>query len=119
MIFKNSWVIPSNKLDVITIKVIHLYNNLMKRGANVGYFVRIVAKRFFFKLAWKKKLKKRGFVLFCKYKKYFFDLTYFLFFYNSVLIVKKRLTPFGGFVFGPTFFFIRRKKLQLSFTILL
>jgi len=119
MIYKNTWVIPSNKLDIIYIKVIHLYNKVNRYCSKIGYFIRILAKRFFFKMVWRKKLKKGGFILFTKFKIFFKDLSYFLFYYNSILIVKKRLTPLGTFVFGPTFFFLRRKKLQLSFTHLL
>lgn len=89
------------------------------KGAKVGFFIRIVAKKFFFKTIWKKKLKKGALILVSKFKKKYSDLTFFKFCYNLTLILKKRLTPLGGIVFGPSFYSLRRKKIHLSFKKLL
>lgn len=119
MIYKNTWLIPNNKIDVTFIKTIHLYNKLKSRGSKISFFIKIVAKNFFFKTIWRKKLKKVAFLLATKYKFFFNDLTYFKFFINSSLILKKRLTPLSFFTIGSIFFKIKRKKLHLSFNYIL
>jgi ribosomal protein L14 len=115
MIYKDSVILPTNKLNLLYIKVIHLYHNIRCNSLKVGFFCKIVAKNFFFKLVWRKKLKKGNFLLNSCYRIILIDLSYFYFYYNTGVILKKRLSPLGTFIFGPTFFFLKRKKLHLSF----
>ena len=119
MIFKNTTCSISNKIELFFLKVIHLYNLVKQKGARVSHFIRTVLKNFFFKEVLYKKMKKKSFFLLSKKKCFFKDLSFFFFFINSTLVVKKRLTPLGTYVYGPTYSFLKRKKLQLSFTILL
>ena len=119
MVYKNSMIIASNKLNLTTIKIIHLYQNIKNKSLRVGFFSKIVAKNFFFKLIWRKKLKKGNFLLNSCFKVQLIDSSYYYYYYNVGVILKKRLSPLGTFIFGPTFFFIKRKKLHLSFTNLL
>ena len=119
MLFKDTTCSVSNKIELFFIKIIHLYNLVKFRGAKVAHFIRTVLKNFFFKETLHKKMKKKGFILLLKKKYFYKDLSFFCFFINSVLIIKKRLTPLGTYVCGPTYSFIKRKKLHLSFTTLL
>lgn len=119
MLFKNTICLVSNKIEIFFIKIIHLYNLVKNKGGKVSHFIRIILKNFFFKDSLKKKLKKRGFILLTKKSFFYKDLSTFFFFFNVILVVKKRLTPLGTYVCGPIYSTLKRKKLQLSFTILL
>jgi len=119
MVYKNTYLIPSNKINIFIIKVIHLYSSFYKKCLKVGFFFKGVCKNIFFKDIFKKKFKKNNIFIRSTFKKVYTSLSFFLFYNNSNLILKKRLTPLGLFIFGPTYYNIKRKKLHISYNYLL
>ena len=115
MLFKNSYAISSNKLNLSLVKIIHVYKYLSNKSAIPGSFLRNLSKNFFFKKSLRKNFKKIA--IFCRsfFKRFYIDLTYLIFFQNSTFFLKKRLTPLSSYIYGPSYFKIKRKKYQLSF----
>lgn len=94
-------------------KCIHVYK---KKFAKIGDFLKISAQET--TKATEKKYKKKKFIalLICTrgiFKKP--DSTRISFGTNSCLLIKKRVTPLGKFLKGPSVYNIKRKKLISSF----
>ena len=64
MLFKNSFALSSNKLNLSFVKVVHIYKYLKKKSAIPGTFLRNLSKNFFFKKILKKNFKKIS--IFCR-----------------------------------------------------
>ena len=101
------------------VKIIHIYGNSFNKLAYIGFFIRSFFKNFFFKNIIRKKFKKISIFIRSNYKVLYRDLTYYIYIHNSNILLKKRLTPLTPYIFGSTYFIIKRKKLQLSFNYIL
>ena len=115
MIFKNNFIIPINKMSISIVKSIHLYGGFFRKFTKVGFFFRGVVRNVILKNTFYKKYKNKNILIRAKFRYILKDLTYFKYYSNNNLILKKRLTPLSQFIFGSTFFNIKRKKLHMSF----
>ena len=119
MVFKNNFLIPINKMNISLVKSIHLYGGFFRKFTKVGFFFKGVSKNIIYKKNFYKKYKNKNILIRAKFKYPLKDLTFFKYYINNNMILKKRLTPLSQFIFGPTYFNIKRKKLHMSFKYIL
>ena len=119
MIFKNNFLIPANKMSISLVKSVHLYGGFFRKFTKVGFFFRGIVKNIVLKKVFLKTYKNKNILIRSKFRYFLKDLTYFKYYNNNNLILKKRLTPLSHFLFGSTFFNIKRKKLHMSFKYIL
>lgn len=115
MIYKSSKLIPSDKCGVWLVKVFHLYRGFNRKVSFQGDFIKCSVKKIRPENWLKKKTKLKGFIV--RTQKEFFkrDGSYVKFKNNSVVLLKKRMTPQGKEIIGPILYNIKRKKFVSSF----
>lgn len=115
MIQKNTIIKPSDSCGVIKSKVFHVYKGSKGKLAFVGDFLKTSAKLVKPENPIKKKTKIRAILirtLFLTNRK---DGSCISFNRNSIVLLKKRLTPRGKSIRGPILRIIKRKKFISSF----
>jgi len=115
MIHKSSKLIPSDKCGVWLVKVFHLYRGFNRKVSFTGDFVRCSVKKVRPENWLKKKTKLNGFLVRLKKEVFKRDGSSVKFKSNSVVLLKKRMTPQGKEITGPTLYNIKRKKFVSSF----
>lgn len=115
MILKESALIPADKCGVELVKVFHLYKGFNRKRSFVGDFVKISVKKVIPDNWIKKKTKLKGILVRTKFTSILNDGTSYNFKENNVVLLKKRLTPKGKEMVGPTSRLLRRKKFISSF----
>jgi len=115
MIKKHTRLIPSDKCGVWEVKAIHLYKGFFRNTSYTGDFTKSTIRKV--KPAfWKDKgTKVKNIIIRVKKETVKADGSYFFFKYNSCILLKKRLTPRGKELIGPTSFLVKRKKFLSSF----
>ena len=88
----------------------HLYNGFNQKISYMGRFIKVVVKSTKPNNRLRKKSKVRSFIM--RTRKIFkkLDSSTVLFFYNTSVLLKKRLSPRGKELFGPILYNIKRKK---------
>ena len=115
MIQKNSIIKPSDNCGVIKSKVFHVYKGSKGRLAFIGDFLKTSAKLVKPENPIKKKSKSKSILIrsvFCVNR---VDGSCLSFKRNSIVLLKKRLTPRGKSIRGPIIRLIKRKKFISSF----
>lgn len=115
MILKESYLIPADKCGVNLVKVFHLYRGFNRKCSKVGDFVKSSVRKTSANNWIKKGSKPRGIIIRTKFVISNRDGNSFFFKENNVVLLKKRLTPKGKEVIGPSVRKIKRKKFILSF----
>lgn len=115
MFQKNSYLIPADKCGVWWVSIIHLYGGSYRKNSGIGDFVKISVKKTRPENWLKKKTKTKGMLVRSKKEIYRVDGTGIKFFTNNIVLFKKRTTPQGKVIFGPTVKNINRKKFLTSF----
>jgi large subunit ribosomal protein L14 len=115
MIKKSSYLIPSDRCGVWWVSVFHLYHGFSRKTAYCGNFVKVSVKRTRPENWLKRKTKLKGIIIRTSKEIAKLDGTYVRFFFNSTVLLKKRLTPRGKEVTGPIVSIIRRRKFKSSF----
>lgn len=115
MIYKSSSLIPADKCGVWLVKVFHLYRGYNRKVSFIGDFIKCSIKKTRPENWLKKKTKTKGILIRSKKESYKRDGSFVKFFYNNVVLLKKRMTPQGKEIFGPTLYNIKRKKFVSSF----
>jgi large subunit ribosomal protein L14 len=115
IILKETVLIPADKCGVETVKVFHLYKGFNRKHSFVGDFVKISVKRVVPDNWIKKKTKLKGILVRTKFNINLIDGTNYRFKENNVVLLKKRLTPKGKEILGPTSRKLKRKKFTSSF----
>lgn len=115
MLQKHSYLIPADKCGVWWVSIIHLYGGNSRKKSYVGDFIKISVKKTRPENWLKKKTKTKGMVVRTKKEISKIDGTFVNFFLNSTVLFKKRTTPQGKVIFGPTVKNINRKKFLSSF----
>ncbi len=115
MIQKNSIIKPSDSCGVIKAKVFHVYKGSKGKLAFVGDFLKTSARLVKPENPIKKKTKTRAFLIRTKFIINRLDGSKISFKKNSIILLKKRLTPRGKSIRGPVLRLIKRKKFISSF----
>jgi large subunit ribosomal protein L14 len=116
MIQKNSILKPVDSCGVYKVKVFHVYKGAQGKLAFSGDFVKVSAKIVKPENPVKKKSKHRCIITKTKYKNFRIDGSFIKFRRNSLILLKKRLTPRGSSLKGPISRNIKRKKFISSFS---
>ena len=93
----------------------HLYSGFSRKTAYTGNFIKASIKVTRPNNWLKKKTKVHGIIIRTKKEIYRHDGTTINFKHNNVILLKKRLTPRGKEIYGPTTKAIKRKKFINSF----
>ena len=115
MIQKNTIIKPADNCGVIKSKVFHVYKGSKGKLAFVGDFLKTSQKVVKPENPIKKKSKIKAILirtLFINNRK---DGSFVSFSKNSIVLLKKRLTPRGKAIRGPIIRLIKRKKFISSF----
>ena len=115
MIYKSSKLVPADKCGVWLVKVFHLYRGFNRKVAYTGDFIKCSVKKTRPENWLKKKIKTKGIVVRTKKEVFKRDGSFVKFFFNNAVLLKKRMTPQGKEIFGPTLYNIKRKKFVSSF----
>ena len=116
MIQKNSMLRPVDNCGVIKTKVFHVYKGSNGRFALTGNFMKVSAREVQPENAIKKKSKHVSVLIKSRYKNTRLDGSYVKFKKNSLVLLKKRLTPKGRSLKGPVSRNVNRKKFMSSFS---
>lgn len=116
MIIKNSFLTPTDKNGVWLVKVFHLYGGFLKKFAISGSFLKISVRKIKLNSLVLKKSKYKTILILTKKLIKKSDFSYFKFKINSCILLKRRLTPIGKEIFGPSISIIKRKKFLYSFS---
>ena len=116
MIQKQTYLVPLDKCGVWWVCAFHLYYGFSRKISYTGEFVKVSIKITKPQNFLKKKGKVKGILI--RTQKFFYknDKSSLHFFSNNVVLLKKRLTPRGKELFGPTLYNIKRKKFLMSFS---
>lgn len=115
MVQKSSIVVPSDKNGVFTANVFHLYGGFSRKFSVFGNYIKVSIRKTKPENVLTKKSKKKAIIVRTKKNVNIVDGSYVRFDYNSVVILKKRLTPEGKEIFGPIIRNFKKKKFISSF----
>ncbi len=116
MIQKSSILIPADKCGVLSVNVFHLYKGFSRKFSFFGDYVKVSVRKIKPDNVLTKKTKKKGIIVRTKKNNTICDGTFIRFNYNSVVLLKKRLTPEGKEIFGPIIRTFKKKKFLSSFS---
>jgi ribosomal protein L14 len=91
MIQKNTLVYPIDKSGAILGNVFHVYRGGQKKNCSVGEFVKISLRKVKPDIKLKKKSKSKALVVRTAYRSTKMDGSYFIFYENSVVLIKRKL----------------------------
>lgn len=115
MIQKKTYLIPVDKSGVWWVNTFHLYKGFSRKVSTIGDFIK-VSVRVVKPNNWiQKKTKTKGIIVQTKKEIKKNDGSFIKFKTNSLVLLKKRLTPKGKEIVGPTTTNLRRKKFLTSF----
>ena len=116
MIQKNTILIPADKCGVLTVNTFHLYKGFSRKFSFFGDFIKVSIRKTKPENILSKKSKRKALIVRTTKNLFICDGTYVRFDYNSVVILKKRLTPEGKELFGPITRNFKKKKFLSSFS---
>lgn len=116
MIQKSSILIPADKCGVLTVNTFHLYKGFSRKTAVFGNYIKVSVRKTKPENILTKKSKKKAIIIRTKKNVPICDGTFIRFDYNSVVLLKKRLTPEGKEIFGPVIRNFKKKKFLSSFS---
>lgn len=116
MIQKNSILVPADKCGVLTVNTFHLYKGFSRKFSYFGDYIKISIRKTKPDNILSKKSKRKAVIVRTKKYTHICDGTFVRFDYNSVVILKKRLTPEGKEIFGPILRNFKKKKFLSSFS---
>ena len=116
MIQKGTNLIPMDKNGVWNVCTFHLYGGFFKKNSTVGGFLKISVKKIKNNKWLVKKTKSKSIIILTRFNLKKNDFSMIKFKINSCLLLKKRLSPIGQIIFGPSIILIRRKKFIYSFS---
>ena len=101
MIQKTSILVPADKCGVLTVNTFHLYKGFSRKFSKFGDYIKVSIRKTKPENLLSKKSKRKAIIIRTKKKNMLCDGTFIRFDYNSVILLKKRLTPEGKEIFGP------------------
>jgi ribosomal protein L14 len=115
MIFKYTKLIPLDKSGVWEVKTFHLYGGFYVKSLKSGGFIKISVRKTKPNNWVSKGSKSKAIIIYNSKELKKIDGSTYKLKYNSLVLLKKRLTPKGKEIFGPSVSNIRRKKFINSF----
>lgn len=119
MLQKKSYLIPCNKLNIWWVSIIHIYEGFYRKIAYFNSFVKSVIKITKLNNILKKKAKINGLVNLTKKNFVKNDYSFIKFKINSIILLKKKLLPYGKEIFNPTLYNLKKKKFLIFFSFFL
>ena len=115
MVQKSTILIPADKCGVLSVNTFHLYKGFSRKFSLFGDYIKVSIRQTKPENVLTKKQKRKALIV--RTKKYIGigDGSYVRFSYNSVVLLKKRLTPEGKEIFGPIARNFKKKKFLSSF----
>lgn len=115
MIQKETFLKPADNCGVWVTKVFHLYGGSFRQISHIGNFTKISVKRARANNSIVKKTKLKSIIVLVKKELLKIDGSYVKFRSNNNVLLKKRLSPKGKSLIGPTSNNLRRKRFVSSF----
>jgi large subunit ribosomal protein L14 len=115
MVQKSTIVIPSDKCGVLTVNTFHLYNGFKRKFSKFGEYIKVSIRKTKPENQLAKKAKRKAIIIRLTKELPIIDGSFVIFNYNSVILLKKRLTPEGKEIFGPIVRNFKKKKFLSSF----
>ena len=116
MIQKSTILIPADKCGVLTVNTFHLYKGFFRKFSVFGDYIKISIRKTKPDNILSKKSKRKAIIIRTKKNLSIMDGTFVKFDCNSVVLLKKRLTPEGKEIFGPILRNFKKKKFLSSFS---
>lgn len=116
MIIKGTNLIPTDKNGVWNVRAFHIYGGFLKKFAIFGSFIKISVKKTKLNSLVLKKSKLKSLIILTKKLQKKNDSSFYMFKFNSCILLKRRLTPIGKEIIGPAFSNIKRKRFLYSFS---
>ena len=116
MIQKSTILVPADKCGVFTVNTFHLYRGFSRKFSKFGDYIKISVKKTKPENQLSKKSKRKALIIRTKKNIHLTDGSFVRFDYNSVILLKKRLTPEGKEIFGPIVRNFKKKKFLSSFS---
>jgi large subunit ribosomal protein L14 len=116
MIQKSTILVPADKCGVLTVNTFHLYKGFSRKTSSFGDFIKISVRKIKPENPLIKKSKRKAIIVRTKKELPITDGSYVRYDYNSVVLLKKRLTPEGKEIFGPILRTFKKKKFLSSFS---
>ena len=115
MIKKATILNVSDKCGVWTVKAFHLYKGFNRKTAYANNFIKASVKTTKPDNWIGATSKVHGIVMLTKFFNIKPDGSNIRIYKNTVVLLKKRMTPRGKELFGPVLFSLRKKKFRISF----
>jgi large subunit ribosomal protein L14 len=115
VIQKTTILIPADKCGVFTVNTFHLYKGFSRKFSKFGDYIKVSIRKTRPDNFLPKKTKRKAIIIRTKKNVGIGDGTFIRFDYNSVVVLKKRLTPEGKEIFGPIVRNFKKKKFLSSF----
>lgn len=115
MVQKETNLKPIDKCGVWSVRAFHLYGGSFRKNASISNFIKISVKKSRANNWVPRKSKLKSIIVAVKKELLKIDGSYIKFRSNSVVLLKKRLTPKGKILVGPVSLDIRRKRFLSSF----
>jgi len=116
MIQKTSILVPSDKCGVLTVNTFHLYKGFSRKYSHFGDYIKVSVRKIKPENPLTKKSKRKAIIVRTCKGTNLVDGSYCRFDFNSVVLLKKRLTPEGKEIFGPIVRSFKKKKFLSSFS---
>lgn len=116
MIQKSSILVPADKCGVFTVNTFHLYRGFSRKFSGFGDYIKVSVRKTKPENQLNKKSKRKALIIRTKKNISLSDGSFIRFDYNSVIVLKKRLTPEGKEIFGPIVRNFKKKKFLSSFS---
>ena len=114
MIQKTTILLPADKCGVLTANTFHLYKGFSRKVSHFGDFIKISVRKVKPENPLTKKTKRKAIIIRTSRLVQVVDGSGVRFDYNSVVLLKKRLTPEGKEIFGPIIRSFKKKWFIIS-----
>ena len=115
MVQKSTILIPADKCGVLSVNTFHLYKGFSRKFSVFGDYIKVSIRQTKPENQLAKKAKRKSLIIRTKKFISINDGSTVRFDYNSVILLKKRLTPEGKEIFGPIIRNFKKKKFLSSF----
>ena len=116
MIQKSSILVPADKCGVFTVNTFHLYKGFSRKFSKFGDYIKVSFRKTKPDNILPKKTKRKAIIIRTRKNTTISDGSTVRFDYNSVIVLKKRLTREGKEIFGPIVRNFKKKKFLSSFS---
>jgi len=115
MVYKGTFLRPLDSCGVWLVRIFHLYRGGFRKVATTGCFIKCSVRSTKPNNITKKKTKLKGIIIHTVKSINKLDGSMLKFFNNTIVLLKKRMTPKGKEIFGPVVYNIKRKRFISSF----